>query len=205
MTEPQSNAPQEHNAHEQANDLIGWETLREAVAGQPQAAPSPAVERALLAKIRVREAERLAPPPSWWTWVWGVAVALLVSVVLWAALKPGIVVSWTVQAERPTTFRLLRASSATGDFRRLHTFEAAQAPRRYRYVDVYVWPGRTYVYRIEAERSARPDDQRTLVVPGYLALPGQLAVLATGLLVGYGATIFAHRKRPFSLPRSTRL
>jgi hypothetical protein len=72
----------------------------------------------------------------------------------------------------------------------LHTFEATQAGQPYRYVDVYVWPGQTYVYRVEARDAEQVIDQRALVVPGYIALPGQLAVLATGVLVGYGAVIF---------------
>jgi hypothetical protein len=71
----------------------------------------------------------------------------------------------------------------------LHTFEATQAGQPYRYVDVYVWPGQTYVYRVEARNHNRVLDQRTLVVPGYIALPGQLAIVMTGILVGYGSML----------------
>lgn len=194
MSEPTKDAPHVDRFDEEDAGLIGWEALREAVTDQPEAAPSPTVERALLAKIRVREAETLAPPPSWWTWAWGVAVALLVMALLWATLKPGLVVEWTAQSQVPTTFHLLRSLQGADDFRALHTFEATQAGQPYRYVDIYVWPGQTYVYRVEARDVERVVDRRALVVPGYIALPGQLAVLATGVLVGYGAVILLHRE-----------
>ena len=174
---------------ESDNDLIGWETLRDAVAEQPEETPSSKVEQALLAQIRVREAEHLAPPPSWWNWAWGVAVALLVAALLWATLKPGIVVEWEAQTDTSITFRLLRASEETERFQVLHTFEAHQASKQYRYVDIYVLPGQTYIYQVEAQESGNLIDERTLVVPGHVALPGQIAVLATGALVGYGAMI----------------
>ncbi len=183
---------------EEDDGLVGWETVREAIVGQPETAPSSLVERALLAKIRVREAERLAPPPSWWTWAWGVAVALLVSVVLWAVLQPGIVLEWTAQTHAVTSFQVLRSSARSDEFWTLHTFDAAQTEQQYRYVDLYVWSGRTYVYRVEARADGRLVDERTLVVPGHVALPGQLAVLATGVLVGYGAVLLAHRGTIFA-------
>lgn len=178
----------------EADDLVGWETVRDAIAGQPEATPSPAVERALLAKIRVREVEQLAPPPSWWTWAWGVAVAMLVTAILWAALKPGIVLEWAAQSEEPVAFRLRRGLAGGDELRELHAFAPAANQQQYRYVDVYVWPGHTYVYQVEVREGGRLVDQRTLVVPGRVALPGQLAVLVTGVLVGYGAVMLMRRR-----------
>lgn len=175
------------------DDLVGWETVRDAVAGQSEATPSSSVERALLAKIRVREAEQLAPPPSWWTWAWGVAVALLVTIILWATLNPGLVVEWEAQTDTPVAFQLLRSSGGTENFQALQTFEANQSGERYQYVDLYVWPGQTYVYRVEAHADGRLIDERTLVVPGHVALPGQLAVVITGIMVGYEAVVLVRR------------
>jgi hypothetical protein len=175
------------------DDLIGWETVRDAVAGQSEATPSSSVERALLAKIRVREAEQLAPPPSWWTWAWGVAVALLVTIILWATLNPGLVVEWEAQTDTTVAFQLLRSSGGTEVFQTLQTFEANQSGERYQYVDLYVWPGQTYVYQVEAHADGRLIDERTLVVPGHVALPGQLAVVITGIMVGYEAVVLVRR------------
>jgi hypothetical protein len=170
--------------------LIEWDKLRAAVAEQPEVEPSPDLRRRVLAQIRVREADDLAPPPSWWTWAWGVAVALLTMAILWFALKPGIVLEWTAQTtEISATFVLSRAPAGTRDFQRLHTFASREANQRYRYVDVAVWPGRTYVYRVAAYNGGRMLDQRTLTVAGHVALPGQIAVLVTGVLAGYGSVL----------------
>ncbi len=178
---------------------VAWEEVRAAVASQPEAEPSPEVRDRVLAEIRVREAEDLAPPPSWWTWAGGVAAAVLVTALLWAALRPGIVVSWTAQTAAPATLHLQRAT-ARGEFRTLHTFPTERAAQRYRYVDGTVWPWRTYVYRVEARLGDAAIEQHTLTVPGHVALAGQLAVVITGALVGYGSVLLVQRQTRLERP-----
>ncbi len=176
-------------------ELVSWEELRTAVAGQTAVAPSPSVERELLARVRVHEAQRLVPPPTWETWAWGIAIALLVAALLWGLLKPGVVLEWSVEEGAVTSFEIHRADVKTRDFTLYERFEVERPAELYRYVDALVWPGRTYVYRIKALIGETAVSGQEIIVRGSLALPGQLSVLLTGAMLGYAAIILMQQRR----------
>ena len=183
---------------ERDNDdgLLDWDELRNLVAQQPEVEPPPEVERCLLAHLRVREAERLTPAPTWRSVTQGVLVAIIVTALLWGLLKPGLVLEWEVEAASGILFRISRAPQKTAKFVTVHELAATSSTGSYRYIDPFVWPGTRYSYRVEA-LDARGEvlAEHLLLVDGLLALPGQLAVLATGLMVGYGTVVLGQLKR----------
>ena len=173
----------------------GWDKLRQAIARQPQLSPPPEVRRRVLARVRVREAEKLAPPPSWLTWAWGVALALLTTALLWGLLQPGIVLQWATVAEPPAAFRIYRAPLGSGETILIHELPVEQPAQSYTYVDVFTWPSQTYIYQVDA--IGAPGEtlgSQQITVNALEALPGQLAVLLSGVIVGYAAIIFVQRR-----------
>jgi len=175
---------------DQDASLLDWEELRNMVAEQPELEPPPEIERRVLAQIRVREAERLTPAPPGYTWAQGALVAILVTALLWGVLKPGLVLEWKTETTPAVFFRISRAPQGSTEFVILSGLEATPAATSYRYIDPYVWPGTSYNYRVEAlDATGRVLAERFLVVAALLALPGQLAVLFSGLMVGYGAVV----------------
>lgn len=181
---------------DQDEGLLDWEELRAVVAEQPEIKPPPEIERRVLAQIRIREAERLTPAPTWYTWAEGVLVAILVTALLWGVLKPGLVLEWEAETIPEVFFRISRAPQGSTEFIMLCGLEATTSATSYRYIDPYVWPGTSYNYRVEAlDATGRVLAERFLVVDALLALPGQLAVLFSGLMVGYGAVVLWQLKR----------
>jgi len=187
----------------QANGLIppdakngsGWDELRQAIARQPQVSPPPEVRRRVLARVRVREAEKLAPPPSWLTWAWGVALALLTTALLWGFLQPGIVLQWQTGNGSPAAFRIYRAPLDSGETVLIHELLIEQPAQSYTCVDVFTWPGQTYVYQVTAvDAQGETLGSQQITVNALEALPGQLAVLLSGVIVGYAAIIFMQRR-----------
>ncbi len=173
----------------------GWDELRQAIARQPQLSPPPEMRRRVLARVRVSEAEKLAPPPSWLTWAWGVALALLTTALLWGFLQPGIVLQWTIGNEPPAAFRIYRAPLDSGETILIHELPVEQPAQSYTYVDMFTWPGQTYVYQVAAVGTQGETlGSQQITVNALEALPGQLAVLLSGVIVGYAAIIFMQRR-----------
>ncbi len=176
--------------------LLDWEELRTVVAEQPELEPPPEIARRVLAQIRVREAERLTPAPTWYTWAQGVLVAILVTALLWGVFKPGLVLEWEAETTAEVFFRISRAPQGSTEFVTLYRLAATPPATSYRYIDVYVWPGTSYNYRVEAlDATERVLAERFISVEALLALPGQLAVLFSGLMVGYGAVVLWQLRR----------
>ncbi|MEA3308069.1 MAG: hypothetical protein U9Q70_00975 [Chloroflexota bacterium] len=176
--------------------LLDWEELRTVVAEQTEVEPPPEIERRVLAQIRVREAERLTPAPTWYIWAQGVLVAILVTALLWGAFKPGLALEWEAETTTEIFFRISRTPQGSNEFVALYSLESAPAATSYRYVDVYVWPGTSYIYRVEAlDAAEKVLAERFIIVEAVLALPGQLAVLFSGLMVGYGAVVLWQLKQ----------
>jgi len=177
--------------------------LGEAVRGQPSLAPPGALRVRLMAALE----DHKPPARHWWAatrWVAGFGAALLVFVLLWALVRPGVVLGWTASGELPAAYRVYR-SPLSGEMQAL-VGELAAAPTEdsYRYVDPFVLPLARYTYRVEAVAAdGRSLARQALVVDAAAALPGQLAVLLASLLVGWGAvTAFKELGTPTLLKKS---
>jgi len=174
--------------------LAGWRRLRQAVADQELRTPSPSTWRRVMTRVREPDAARLQRRmPLGLTWAWGTVLTLAVLIMLWVVIQPGIVLQWSVSDGPPVAFRVYRAPVGSADFSLLHEEPARPDVQRYTYVDARPWPVRTYVYRVEGvRRSGQSSALSPAVTASALdALPGQLALLCTSLIVGYGAVILA--------------
>jgi hypothetical protein len=175
--------------------LAGWQRLRTAVTSQAQQTPSPSVWQQVMARVQARRATgqqtRVSLRPAW---AWGAALAAAVLILLWSTIQPGIVLQWSVSDGPLTAFRVYRAPLGSASFDLLHEVPAHPDVQRYTYVDAQLWPAQTYVYRVEGVRQGgQPALSQTITASALDALPGQLAILFTSLIVGYGAVILVQR------------
>jgi hypothetical protein len=177
--------------------LAGWQQLRAVVTGQVQQTPPPSVWQQVMARARAKSATRRqtqALPRL--TWAWGAALAMAILVLLWGTIQPGIVLQWSVSDGPLSAFRVYRAPLGSADFDLLHEMPAHPGVRQYTYVDARPWPTQTYVYRVEGVRQGGQSALSQAITANALdALPGQLAILFTSLITGYGAVILAQRWR----------
>jgi hypothetical protein len=116
-------------------------------------------------------------------------LSLVVLVLLWAVVRPGIVLQWEVNTGPVTTFRIYRAPVGSADFELVREVAAAPGERVYTYVDPRALPGRTYVYQVEGVGAAGLVRSGAVTISGLEALPGQVAVILIGLTVGCGGAL----------------
>ncbi len=164
--------------------------------------PRAEVWQGILAQIRETPAvvSRPARPTIWAT---GMLVMAAVLTLVWFALPPGIVLQWSVQGDAPEAFRVYRApqtgaaDAATLDFALLEQVPANAAEGAYRFMDVQLVPGQSFVYRVEAVGENGQALASQVVVGNALeALPGQLAILLSGLVMIYGIYAVTRPQKP---------
>jgi hypothetical protein len=173
-----------------AEELAAWQRLRTAVHDQPQREPPAAVRRRVMAPAASRRRAQRAPRRR--TWVWGAALSLVVLVLLWAVVRPGIVLQWEVNAGPVTEFRIYRAPVGSADFELVREVAARPGERAYTYVDGGLLPLRTYVYQVEAVDPGGGLVSSPLITASAVeALPAQLAVILTSLSVGWALILLA--------------
>ena len=148
---------------------VAWHGIRERIQVRPAQNP-------MTSKIRAQ--------------LWGLTALLLAisAAFLWNILPPGIVLEWSFDGFTPEEFRVYRAAENTeGNLETLDYAIVEEVPfdgglEAYRFTDLRLVPGKTYVYRVEAV-----DPNGFLLASNFVAadalqaLPGQAALLLAGL------------------------
>ena len=168
-----------------AADLAGWRRVGEAVRGQETQPAPPEVVQRIIAQIR---------SPQWhWprarlAWAWGTVLAGLILVLLWGTIRPGIVLQWAAAEDPLTAFRVYRAAQGSTQFDLLREIPVQPGVERYTYVDARLWPPQTFTYRVEGvgQEGRWPATSQLITASALEAFPGQLAILLTSLVAGYG-------------------
>lgn len=171
-------------------ELIAWRQLRAAVHDQPRREPAATVRQRVMAQVASRT--RSGPAPQRGIWAWGAALSLVVLVLLWAVVRPGIVLRWEVNAGPMTAFRVYRAPVGSADFELVREVAAQPGERAYTYVDAGLLPLRTYVYQVEAVEMGGERVRSThITASARQALPAQLGLVLISLSVGCGLVLLA--------------
>ena len=136
----------------------------------------------------------------WDVWAWGLGVLALVFFAGWYFLPPGIQLRWSAHGTQPEIFQIYRTSANAGDLELVATRPAKPGIQDYTFTDIYLLPGRTYVYQVHAVQQ----DGTILRSPRMTgntraALPGQILVLLAGAALIYG--LFALQNAPLRQAR----
>jgi hypothetical protein len=163
--------------------LAAVDGLRSAINAQPGIAPSPAVRRQLLARLKT---ERRAPAQlarsAWWI---GSAVAVVLLVTLWVVVQPGIALQWSVAGSGARAYRVYRAPADSEEFNLISEVPAQVDTRAYTFTDVTSLPGQTYTYVVEVvTNNGQSLVSQTVIGRGLEALPAQLALILTSVVAG---------------------
>ncbi len=194
--------PPEHQRVEQGlkdhpdlnQTLREWHIVQTVVKGQPLQEPGTAVHERLMARVRAQNLPQRNATTLWFTRAWGLALAITALLFLWLLLRPGIQLQWSVHQGQVTAFAIYRAPAGSDDFALLHQSTNPPVAREYRYVDTSLWNGRAHAYRIVALGPTGQQLFSNEVMAGaHTALPGQLAVVLTSIIVGYSAVMLIER------------
>ena len=174
-------------------ELETWRRMMAAVESQLEQRPGAEVRRRVLGQIRL---EAQAPARTRMRWspaglVGAAALAMVVLVALWLAIKPGVVLQWTVDGgstpagDGVAAYRVYRAPLGSAEYRLLHEAPARAGMQEYTYIDALLLPGQAFSYQVEGVNEAgRVALSQTVSGSAQAALPGQMAILFTSLLAG---------------------
>jgi hypothetical protein len=195
-------------------ELHALQHLHDAMQAQPVMVPAPDGLRTLQTRIRAQATSGLAnarpttrPGHGFWrAWAGGMALVVLSLILLWNVLPPGVVLQWSAQGGEPITFRVYRAASnEPGDFelvREISAREDSAEPdaRVYTFRDFLLLPGQEYLYRVEViGQNGLTSTSQTIISDAMEALPGQLAVLLSLIIIAYGLTLPVQKSKMLPL------
>ena len=153
--------------------------LQQAWTTRTSPAPSPHLREALLRAVEPQPSRLLA-------WAWHACLLVIVAVLVWAAVSPGIVLRWTVD---PTAADAYAAFVVYRQVDEGAPEQMALVPAGDRttfvFVDSFVRPDREYVYRVVAvDAQGRALATLSAHERGRSALFYQVLTLAVALVVG---------------------
>jgi len=175
-------------------ELRALQHLHEALQAQPLALPSPEVLRTLQSRIHTPTARLAAVQLErgfWRTWAGGMALIFLSLALFWNVLPPGVVLQWSAEGGEPAAFRVYRAeaSDRAGDFELVREISAMPDAHTYTFRDFLLLPGQEYLYRIEVIDQNGLSTSQTIMSDALETLPGQLVLLLSLSIAGYGISL----------------
>jgi len=159
-------------------------TLYEMVKSQPLEAPSPRVHNQLMARIR-QTPQPAVPSRSRWVSLY-VLASLAVFALLWLVVQPGIVLQWSYsQKEEIDAYRVYRAIQGSNDFVLINEVTARRQSADYMFVDSWLLPSQTYVYKVEAmKENGELIFSSAITGRAMDVFPAQIALLLSSAFLG---------------------
>jgi fibronectin type 3 domain-containing protein len=156
--------------------------LKEALSQQAVHTPPAFIRARVMAEIQELP-QRMQSP----RWAIGAVLSLIILAILWGIVQPGIVLQWAWKNGDVETFRVYRAAEGSVDFSLLSEISTKKTATEYTFVDSTLIPGQNYTYKIQAVNNDGQLVFSELVSDsGISALPGQLALIITSLVIAYG-------------------
>lgn len=137
-----------HNEDQIITELEEWRAYQALVKILPQQKPS----KVVLSRIKYNlQSQRLMFQviPSWLSWIMGGVLALVLFLVFWISLQPGLVLQWTVLGNIPEVFQIYRIKPKSGEYRLIGEIEANPEIINYKYTDSPILFSGEYQYKIE--------------------------------------------------------
>jgi hypothetical protein len=179
--------------------LRSWRQIHTALQGRPVRTPPSRIWLTLERRIFYADTRRGRSAASLLA---GIALTVITLVLLWLTIRPGVLLEWTVSGDSLVAYRVYRAQADSHKFVLLGEIDSKPGEIRYTYLDVLSLPGQRYVYQVEGVTASGVSivSQRVASQP-LTALPGQLAILISSLVLGVLAAILVRNWDTASLPR----
>ncbi len=162
-----------------------WKQLKFVLSDLPQRDPSPVVWERVSTVIQ--HEGKYVPFPLRKSFLPGTVLAILISILLWFLIQPGIMLQWSIKQDGMISYRIFRAPLGSTQFELIKEVAAKADQLNYSYLDPAVFPGRNYVYRVEAIPITGIPAYSQVVNGTYReVLPGQAALILSSIISGYG-------------------
>ena len=178
---------------EARTELESWQMLQSVVTDQTSLEPNRMLRQKILANVRVRTRQgRLAYARSSTVLnlMMGAGLTIAFLLLLWGTIRPGIILQWSVSGGPLTSFEIYRAPLGSQDYQLVRSVTAQSDQVDYTYVDSFLVPGRTYVYRVEGLGSGGSATiSQSITSDSKDVLLGQLVILFASLSMGISAVM----------------
>jgi len=173
-------------------EMETWLMIQASVHAQPRRLPSKNLRGKIIAhaivssdKRRVNSGEEL---------IHALMLSLMVMIILWIMVRPGIVLNWTVQDGSPSGFRVYRALEGSENFKLVGEIPASATSGHYTYVDLMALPAEAYTYQVQGiGQSGLVTSSLPVSGSALNVFASQLAMVFTSLIFGYGLAHFTRR------------
>ena len=186
-------------------DVDSWKGIQTAITNQPQRNPSSFVWQRVVAVIHEPVGNRQQMAQMHLGLLAGLLLAFCILILLWFTVRPGVVLQWSLDQDGINSYRIFRASHGSNQFELITEIASQNNRMTYTYVDAFLIPGKDYIYRVEGVR-VNGESVFSQKIPGrYLEiLPGQLALIFTSLVAGFGITFLGQYWLSFSSQKAIR-
>lgn len=174
-------------------ELEAWRNIQRVLSNQPQQTPSPYLWNEISRRISEKRDPRHAFGylRSLVGFIAGLAITLAVLILLWLVIRPGIVLDWSISNDGMQAYKIFRAPQGTTDYKLLIQVRAKPGKIEYTYIDSLLLPWLNYSYIVEGVSQGGQDIlSQTISISARQALPGQLSLLITSLIVGFSSLLF---------------
>lgn len=162
-----------------------WKRLQETVISHAHLTPPKTVWKDLSDSVNEYREQRINTLQKRMFTGFGASIAVLVFIILWSLVQPGVRLLWSVHGPIPAEFRIYRAPLGSESFILIRELRAHGDIQLYHYTDIFIIPGSIYTYRVEVldERGSVGFSQ-LIVEDTWYALPWQLSILLTSVIIG---------------------
>jgi hypothetical protein len=167
--------------------------LRQAVIDQPLEKPDARVRQRVFSQIQAQNRTKMEPTTGKWGtlgWLSAILFTLAIAILLWVAVQPGVRLEWSVNGEGLAGYRVYRAAQGSDTYELIGVVPYQQNLTQYSFVDAMLLPGQVFIYKVEGVGiSGDLALSRSIASSPFVALPGQLAILFSSLVVGVTLTL----------------
>lgn len=175
-------------------EIEAWKKIRITMTNQPQKIPSPMVRQRLMTSIRTPSEMKVQKSRWIWNLASGALLTLSIFILLWLAVRPGVVLQWSLARDGITGYRIYRTPLGKNQFDLIKDVPAQANRLQYYYVDAFILPGANYIYRVEGIRSDGTTIQSTIVNGRARdVMPSQVELFLSSIILGYGIVIFSKK------------
>ncbi len=127
---------------------------------------------------------------------YALGLSMVILVLLWTIIRPGITLHWSTLGYHVTTFRIYRSEINSIEYQLIDELPVDSATSEYSYVDLIIWPFEDYIYYVEGMDQAGSVGSSQIVASSALvALPGQLALICGSFFSGYGIILMIRYRK----------
>jgi hypothetical protein len=180
-----------NNDPEGRSALEDWRRVRLLIHVEERKTPPAGIEVRIFDRIRSQSLEQLGIFHPY-----ALGLSLVILVLLWAILRPGVILQWRMSDDQVTSFRIYRSEVDGSNYQLLDELPVNASGSDCSYVDLFIWPLKEYIYYVEGINAIGGSGiSQVISSPALIALPGQLALICASFFIGYGVVLLIHYRQ----------